>query len=611
MLLACALSIVPAAQAPGPAEVWERFPAFLWREPEVQGDREVTAALLSDLGATQVMRAEDAAWLDALGVPWYVFNAAGRDILHLERGDEAWARRWRRWDEQRDDALLVRVPCLTDPATRARLHAELARTLERRGGHAGLGLSLGDEVSLTAGSGPEDVCLSPTCRAAWTAFLDEQEDLTEQDRAHLADPARWSTDRTRLALAEGHTEALHGWLLRRRFHQEVVLARLDELAVHARCAAPGVAVALLGLADQSAFGGVSTARVLPWLDIAEAYREVCARELLFTLRAPRQRVLLTVFVDPAWPAGAAWQVWEHWMRGGDGVVVWSEAPLARDPRLAQRLGRALADVRRAQGALPARRPRPSGVAVVESSDAIAAGWLRDALLDGPTWPRRLQGFQRRHGTREPALAAWLRLLEDCGAQPGAVLLERVGAQTAARFPLLVLEHLLVLGPDDEARLAAHLAAGGHLLVRGELGWVDRRGRRPQRPPLERLRALAPGRVHSADGDIAGYAAARDPRASAGWRARARGWLERAGVATAPLSVAGGAANVPWLRTWWRDDSGLLWCALLPAEPTEDEVLLELDLSVDARVRWLHPSGASGPSALLPPGDAAVLALPGR
>ena len=124
---------------------------------------------------------------------------------------------------------------------------------------------------------------------------------------------------------------------------------------------------------------------------------------------------MRVFPESGGPPAAAWQVWEHFLRGGDGLVLWSDRELSRDEGLRGWLADTVSEVRRVQRELGSWRPEPSGAAIVHSPDSIAVAWLEDALLDGPTWPNRLARYQREHGTRDRSLRAWLRLFEDVGS----------------------------------------------------------------------------------------------------------------------------------------------------------------------------------------------------
>lgn len=578
-------ALIAAALALG--QGWERFPALVWTGRAEE--RELVAAF----GGACVERTAATAWLAERGLDFLVFNAPGRDDLHLDRDSPRFQSRWQRWYEARDPALAVREPCLRDPTTRERLRARLAESLQAHRERPGLGFSLGDEVGLTPGGGPGEECLCATCREVWRARGGEGE---------LEQP---STDAVLAALRAGSDDLLGAWLARRRFHESALYESLAELAALARRELPGAPVGLLGIAGKTAFDGVDVPRALELADFAECYAEGNARELLFTLRGPRQRTLATVFVDPRGPDASARQVWEHFVRGGDGIVVWSAADLARAPAHRERLLRAVRDVRVARAASANFRPAPRGVALVHSADSIAVAWLRDAIGDGATWPKRFASYQEANGALEGARRRWLDLLEACGAQPGAVPIERVGAETARRFPALVLDTLLVL--DSTAGLEAYAAAGGTLLVRGEVGTYDAAGRRRQRSPLAELREKHGERVLDLPQRVAAAIAGSGARRGA--RDELCGVLGRCGVELRPWIEKDDGFE--WLAAWSRDAAtGEIACAALPKPGANGAWPARADLGAPDgyELAWVHPRATAAETPALPPGDAAVFRL---
>ena len=616
-----ALLLAPLLQQPAPAagpveDVWRRFPVFVWRQ-QYRG-RALPDDLVQGLGGTNVEGADEAAWVLGGGHDFYVGHAPGRDSLHLERSSPAYRRAWDRWYEERDDRWLARDPCLSDPAARLDLLERLRTTLAAREGRHGIGVSLGDEVSLTPWGDPLDLCLSPTCRAGWEAFAAERRGWSGEE---LAPP---STDATRLALIDGRREPLDAWLLRREYHQQVMLDCLIELAAEARQVRPGVPVGLLGMAGRTAFGGVAIERILPHLDFAEAYAVSDSRELMMTLRRPEQRALATVFPRGDCAADGAWQAWQHFIRGGDGIVVWSDRVLMQHPPAGERLRQAVADIRRVRRRLPGFRPRPGGVAIVHSPSTLAVSWMRDALLDGPTWPRRFQGTQEREGSRERDLRAWLRLLEDCGLQPGAVPLAEVGPFTVQRFPVLVLNHLLVVDEEDVQRLEAFQDAGGGMWVQGELGWVDSRGRPPWMAVSGRLLFLPSPALE----DHTAYPEPRirlDPSRARSLREIAVKWMRsHGGLELPPWPLGEGVGEpdrteedelIPWLRAMQYDPERNCWIGAglpnLPDATVRAEKLRAFEVSAECppgwELRWIHPR-ARASTVTLPAGDAAVFTM---
>ncbi|MCZ6598693.1 MAG: hypothetical protein O7B99_13725, partial [Planctomycetota bacterium] len=409
--------------------------------------------------------------------------------------------------------------------------------------------SLGDEVSFTPAGNPWDGCRSPTCAAGFAE--------TVHGRTEKAVP---TTDAVRLALVDGDRTLLEPWLARRRFHKDV----LERLLLVLRDSAERsheVPVGLLGVAGETAFGGVSQ-RVLSGLDFVECYPVLDTQELFYTARNGRTpRSLRTVFLAGEGPAGVAWQAWEHWMRGGDGLIVWCDADLEDMPARRGRLAGAVSDLRRVRAEVPDFAPAPRGVALLHDWNALAGGFLSDALLDGPTWPRRFASYQREHGRVERATRAWLRWLEDSGYQPGAV----TDRPSTERFPVLIAWDE-VFRPDP--RIDTYL---------------DRR--------------LSPkGRVPFASID--------------------GGLLEAAGVERAPWELAGEATTLPWLSTWSRDAKGTGWvCATIPNLVSKEErnahlreLVLEIAPPAGMDLVWVHPPADEDGPRTLPAGDAAVFRL---
>jgi hypothetical protein len=558
----------------------QEFPAILWRKASAPSD------LQRSFGSVCISRTDGVEELRAAGVDFLVFNAPGRDELHLERERDDWEERRKRWLAERDPSLCRREPCLADPATLERLRARLAESLAARDGEFGLGYSLGDEVGLTPGGIPEEVCTCEHCELAWAL---------EHARETAPAPPRLAEIRTDAVLRsvfDGELSAMGRWLERREFHQRQLVDLLEELAqqVHATARPTG----LLGISGQSAFGGVAVERVLPFLDFLECYRTGNARELALTLRRPEQKVYLTVFTQ-AGPHAATHAAWEHWMHGGDGVFVWSEADLASKPEVAPALLATLETIR----ALPRFRPRPEGLAILHSGRSVAAGWLRDALLDGSTWPQRFQSWQEAHGTVETARTRWFDFARRAGAMPGALPIEALAPEHAARFPVLVASELCVLDPEDLDRLRAFRAAGGRICVDGAFGWIRSTGEAlgdsarasllesgTLLEPPEGLRNHVPGQCETDE---------------------QRAWFVRNGATRVPIETEPTASACDWTWTWSRVGERTL-VAALPREPERVERTLRLRPIEGRSVTWLHPTECSGWTATIPAGSAAVFEL---
>jgi hypothetical protein len=585
------------------------FPVFVWRQ-EFRG-RELPERLLAPFGGTNVEADDEAGWALDSNVDFYIGHAPGRNDLHLRR-TEAYQAWFQSWFESRDETLNLRQPCLTQIETRQRLFANLEANLSARSGQHGIGISLGDEVSLTPWGDPLDVCESPTCKAAWTTWC-QREGLEPMEMV--------STDTVRLELASENYRSLGPWLARRRFHQSVVLELLEQLAEHSRKLSPSTPVGLLGLGGQTAFGGVAIERALRFLDFVEVYSVDNARELLFTELADPQRSWATIFLEEAESGsanGASLRVWEHVLRGGDGLVLWSDQLLASKPTWLDRLARTVKDVREVRAQAPTLKSadwgRPHSVALLHSADSLAFNWLKDALLDGPTWPNRLAGYQRKHGTLEQSQRSWFRLLEDAGWLPGALSIEALSADSAQQFPLLVLSHITILDDEQAEQLEAYLVAGGEVIVEGEFARFDRFGAKREAGLLDRLSKQHPQQVHASLNRLLEYPGLRLQPKNARAEILRTSVQDRArpSLSRSLFRVKGG--ELPWLTETRPTDAGGWLCMALENATTPYErshlkhLRVELLLEANLAVEWIHPPRTIGRVAQLPAGDALVFRL---
>ena len=260
-------------------------------------------------------------------------------------------------------------------------------------------------------------------------------------------------------------------------------------------------------------------------------------------------MLQTIFPERNLPDGAAWQTFEAWARGADGCVIWSDRELEQRPPYSARMGSRhdLCRIREAPWLRAAARRRDPAFARFVAYAAARRAVRRRHVA------KRFQGYQESHGTLETSLRAWLRVLEDCGAEPGAWPIAALGADTVRRFPLLVANQLAILDEADVARLAAFLGAGGYLAVSGPLGEFNSRGRRPPESVFETLRKLAPERVRTLATFSAEYLDVRTIRGQA-LRVDVRSLLTEVGVPLALWRIRCDDAAMPWLCTWSVDST---------------------------------------------------------
>ena len=108
--IALALALLAAAPGalawdPPGRSAWLDFPVLVWRQHYSRA--EAPAPLLEPFGGTNVEGPEEAAWVRERGYAFYVGHGPGRNALHLERTNPAWAERADAWYASRDEALLA------------------------------------------------------------------------------------------------------------------------------------------------------------------------------------------------------------------------------------------------------------------------------------------------------------------------------------------------------------------------------------------------------------------------------------------------------------------------------------------------------------------------
>lgn len=585
------LAALLLATLPQDPWTWDDFPVFVWRQRYY--GKELPEELIGPFGGTNVVRDEEAEWVREKGYAFYVTSAAGRDELHLD-ADRDWTERVETWMRTRDSELLTRTPCLTHPDTLAKLERTLDGSLAARDGDHGFGLSLGDEVGLTPDDQPFDFCRTATCEARWRA-------LAAQHGWPKYAPL---TDEVRLALSEGDTSLVGPWLARRRMHREALGDLLVTLAERAGDAPVG----LLGIRQAAAFGGLPWER-LDQLAFHEAYPLVDAREL--TARWPSTAVG-TVFLESGRPEDVAWQAWDHWLAEARGLVVWSDAYLEDQPASRARLAAVVRTIRALEEDAPPAAEPAQRVGLLHDDDSVAAAWLRDAMLDGPTWPNRRPSLQRRAGRLEPWVRASLRFLEDAHLSVEVLTLEE--AVVRERLPaVLIAPNLHVIDPDELAALERYVDAGGTLVVCQQLGWVDSRGNPREESLLAHLRQRAPAQVLAPPsfGRFVRYPEQRFVDPGGGLEAF-RAELEKRLGWEPPVRVTESSGLPVKLRSWISPAEGRARYAVLANLPLATDRgkhlrALELDVEVrrleglEHRIEWLYPRAGTKPL----PGDAAV------
>jgi len=425
LLAGCSPSTRPCEAALWPVATtgadFDAFPAHLWCEAGLAEPLpEAWRAAFGGLEATRgVLPLGSDTWRH------YVGQAAGRAELHLDRS-VLWAERTH-WLARRGGALPTRPFDLADPALVDELRQRVVR--HARAAPTADFVSLCDEVGVTPFGDPVDFASAA------------------------------ATDTLLGLLAAADVDAFVAQRAEQRRALEELLGGLCEAL---RAQNPSARVALLGLSTATPFAAPSHAFSAAHFDVLEPYDEGLARERLFALARREQVLLRTVFTESA--AATAWQVFEHALRGGDGVVLWQRRELAAAPAVAEELAAAIAAVRALRFELGARFERPSGVVVLVDERSDAAVWLHEARRARLAWPQRLAGFEAREGPAFRRRERIVALFEEAGASPGVLACDELDAAASQRFPLVVASGLDLADARIAAALAAHLARGGHIAL---------------------------------------------------------------------------------------------------------------------------------------------------
>ncbi len=477
--------VVPAQVPRAP---WKGFQVILWAfgDPAPPG----LAGTLRKLGVTALNCefCRPSPWVKAAGLPVYVGHAAGKGFLYMR--ERNWKAVFDPWYRSRKPSLLVRRPCLSDPAAFGRALERLRETLSRLPRGRVLAFSLDDEISATRFIDPIDFCRGPFCLAAFRAYLREKygslDALASRWGVRLSswkDVLPPTTDGTRRrAGKELYPEDLSRWNDHLDFRDHLLADRVSRLLAAGRKWAPGLPCGFLGGQAPAAWGGYDWSRLAPLADFLEVYDTGGAREVTASLTPPGAKRVETLFLGGN-PDLLRARFYGMLAAGLSGTILWSSRKLLDRrgrPRAAARalagafreaagpVGRALA------GSVP--DPETQGVVLLESQPSIRLHWWKDALGDGPSWPRRFGSFEAAHSTSMATRVSWIRLLEDLGFQPRFLAernLERELFRPGGNRPrLLVLPRAVALAGKTCALVRAFVKKGGVVAADGETALYD-------------------------------------------------------------------------------------------------------------------------------------------
>jgi len=484
------------------------------------------------------------------------------------------ARRLYRANPQ-DIAARIREPSLEDPAWRAIVAERMRRVVAIHAPYAPLYYSLADEPGIADLSANWDFDFGPLSLAGFRDWLrGEYKTLDALNRQWGTRHASWDA-----IVPPTTTEAMRrkdqnysAWSdfkdwMNQSFADSV---RHGVEAVHA--ASPQALAALEGM-QVPGWGGYDYTRVTQALDLTEIYDFGGNNDIARSMNS-RAIQILSSFVGNK---GEAHRLWQHWMRGGRGALLWDDDDTVVDvkaeigPR-GLALAASFRERRAGLGALLIASERQiDPIALVYSPASYRARWMLDYRHLGDRWIERDAEREHEDATAlRTATTGFLASIRGAGFQPYFIadrdLEQKLAGPGAPK--VLILPHVLALS-DAAAAAIRNFAAGGGIVVADIVpGDFDQHVRKRAGPVLADLfkkgNLLEPGSVD----------AMRRTTAAAGLK---------------PVMVADGYELVRYRN----GDTTIL--AILPLAPGKGGGTVRIDLADQAHVTDIRGGRGLGPT----------------
>ncbi|MBL8704649.1 MAG: beta-galactosidase [Rhodospirillales bacterium] len=431
---------------------------------------------------------------------WYIENSATDFYAAYHRWTPGkpvnWlyeeARRLYRANPQ-DLAARIREPSLEDPAWRATVAERMHRIVGIHRPYAPLYYSLADEAGIADLSANWDFDFGPQSLAGFRDWLrGRYGTLAALNRQWGARHASWDA-----IVPPTTTEAM-----RRRDQnysawsdfKDWMNVSFAEAVRHGRDAVRGAdprALAAIEGTQVSGWGGYDYARLAPTVDLIEIY-EVAGNVDVMRSFNPTAVRIKTSF-DP--PATEEFWLWQHWLRGGRGALLWDEDHSFVDqagkpgPR-GQGHAAQFRELRDGLGALLINADQQvDPIAVLYSPPSFRARWMLDYRHLGHRWIERDAEREHEDPTAlRTATSGFLAAVRGAGYQPyvideAAVEQGLVGANAPK---VLVLPHVLALSDAAAAAIGRFVAGGGRVVADIVPGEFDQHVRRRSAPILADL-----------------------------------------------------------------------------------------------------------------------------
>lgn len=410
------------------------------------------------------------------------------------------------YERDGDRRVLVRTPCLSDPAQQAATDARVRRSARQFGHLDCVGYCTADEISLTSSGVPRrtspaaDICYSPHCLAAMRRWLKTR-------HASLADlNAAWDTafetweqvePRTAAELRASGTTNFAPWAEQRAFMDHAWAETFRRWRDVLREVHDGADIGISGNGPPSSYTGYDYARLGGVLGYLNLYPWISQGELWSSLYPDRNYTHWAGYGQS--DAEVRYGIWWSILHQHRGISLFKTPWLIRPDGTLNEHGAFIAanlrDVRRGIGRIVMQATKQhDGIALLHSQASMRAAWITGA--GKPMAKASPHEYHEREETGPSIswdeiryidnLDGYCMLLKSASLHYRFVSDEQIDQGALDGFRVLILPFALALSDTTVARIEA-FAAGGGLVIADVLPAVmDERCRTRPRSALGSL-----------------------------------------------------------------------------------------------------------------------------
>ena len=422
---------------------------------------------------------------------WYIENSATDFYAAYHRWTPGKPVNWlyeearRLYRENPDNpATRIREPSLADPAWLATVAERLGKIVATHRPYAPLYYSLADEAGIADLSANWDFDFGPQSLAGFRQWLSGRYGtLAALNRQWGTRYAGWDAivPPTTAEAMRRKDENYSAWSDFKDW-MNVSFADAVRYGRDALHRADPKALAAIEGGQVSGWGGYDYAQLAPTVDLIEVY-EVAGNVDMVRSFHPAAIRIKTSFAPPA---TEEFRLWQHWLRGGRGALLWDDAYAFVDqagkpgPR---GLGHAdqFRELHDGLGALLINASQQvDPIAFLYSPPSFRARWMLDYRHLGHGWIERNAEREHEDATAlRIATSGFLGAVRGAGYQPYFISEARLEqGLTGAHAPkILVLPHVLALSETAVAAIRHFVAGGGRIVADVVPGEFDQHVRR--------------------------------------------------------------------------------------------------------------------------------------